>query len=339
VTLFSVLYMLMDLGKLSPKPIAALTVVGFAVAAVVAWRALRRGESRGRASLDAASIALPHLACAVVIVLGALFAYVTRRLGSPVKGPGGSYSTETGFFGGLNNSAEEDSADFGAVGAVILLAVPVVTAVQYRKRRLDSRHLALACALPLFLLVLALGSKFDVWLGRFLIVPVALTAPLFALFFRGRAATAAYVAVGVLAGVWTVTGDRTKGVRNPLGPPWSLTREGAVAEAQAPAALGFRALQGALPSGGCVGALLSSEDPSYLLGGNGFERRVVYLPQSGAVGSADGLGSVVITKTEVRTEAQRRAVEEFRAAGWRIVDLGGFWWLAVRPGANPADCP
>ena len=132
-----------------------------------------------------------------------------------MKGPGGSYSSESGLFGGLNNTADEDSSDFGPIGAVVLLAVPVVTVFAYFARRVDSRQLALACALPLFLVVLALGSTFNVWLGRFLIVPVVLTAPLFAMLFRGRAATAAYLAVGVLVAVLVVGRRPDEGADEP----------------------------------------------------------------------------------------------------------------------------
>ena len=307
-----------------------LTVAGLVVAALVGARAWRRRTGPGNAALEATSAALPFLACAGVIVGGAVFAYVTRRLGAPVKGPGGSYSPESGLFGGLNNTADEDSSDFGPIGAIVLLAVPVLTVLAYFARRVDSRQLALACALPLFLVVLALGSTFNVWLGRFLVVPVALTAPLFAMLFRGSAATAAYLAVGVLVAVLVVVGDRTKVLTSPLGAPWNLTRVDAVTAAQPPAARGYAALERALPTGGCVGAVLSSEDPSYLLGGPNFSRRVVYLPANDPVAAArrSGLRYVVITRTEVRTNLQRRAVQRFASQGWRISDLGGFWWLA-----------
>jgi hypothetical protein len=340
VTLFSTLYMLMDLSKLWPLPIVLLTVAGLLVAAVVGARAWRRRADAPNAALEATSVALPFLACALVIVGGAVFAFLTRRLGASVKGPGGSYSSESGLFGGLNNTADEDSSEFGPIGAIVLLAVPVVTVFAYFARRVDSRQLALACALPLFLVVLALGSTFNVWLGRFLIVPVALTAPLFARLFRGSAATAAYLAVGVLVAVLVAVGDRTKVLTSPLGAPWNLTRVEAVTAAQRPAARGYAALERALPAGGCVGAVLSSEDPSYLLGGPGFSRRVIYLPADDPVSAAQrsGLRYVVITRTEMRTDAQRRAVERFTSRGWKISDLGGFWWLASAGSPAKTDC-
>lgn len=331
VTLFSTLYMVMDLSKLWPLPIALLTIAGLVVAAVIGVGASRRKAGAGGAALDAASVALPFLACAAVIVGGAVFAFATRHLGSPVKGPGGSVTSTGGLFGGLNNTADEDSSDFGPIGAVVLLAVPVVTLVAYLSHKVDSRQLALGCALPLFLLVLALGSTFNVWLGRFLVVPVALTAPLFAMLFRGRAATAAYLVVGVVVAVLVVVGDRTKVLTSPLGAPWNLTRVGAVTAAQPAAARGYAALEHRLPAGGCVGAVLSSEDPSLLLGGPNLGRRVVYLPANDPVAAAarSGLPYVVITRTEVRTDAQREAVRRFATAGWKISDLGGFWWLAT----------
>ncbi len=340
VTLLSTLYMLMDLSRLSPVPIALLTLAGLVVGAVVGVRAWRRKAGAGDTALDVATVTLPLLACAAVIVVGAVLAALTRHLGSPVKGPGGSYSPETSFFGGLNNTADEDSSDFGPIGAVVLLVIPVVTVFAYRAHKVDSRQLALACALPIFLVVVALGSTFNVWEGRFLIVPVVLTAPLFAMLFRGRAATAAYLAVGVLVAVLVVEGDRTKALTSPLGAPWNVTRVEAVMAAQPPAARGYAALERALPAGGCIGAVLSVEDPSFLLGGPNFHRRVVYLPIADPVGAAEqsGLQHVVITRTEVRTQAQREAVRRFVKAGWTISDLGGFWWLATSKANTTAGC-
>jgi hypothetical protein len=72
---------------------------------MVVWaRAWRRKADASEAALDAASVALPFLACAAVIVGGAVLAFATRHLGLPVKGPGGSVSAESGLFGGLNNT-------------------------------------------------------------------------------------------------------------------------------------------------------------------------------------------------------------------------------------------
>ena len=293
----------------------------------------RRGATRRSTPT---SVALPFLACALVIVGGAVFAFLTRHLGAPVKGPGGSYSSESGLFGGLNNTADEDSSDFGPIGAVVLLAVPVVTVFAYFARKVDSRQFALACALPLFLVVLALGSTFNVWLGRFLIVPVVLTAPLFAMLFRGRAATAAYLAVGVLVAVLVAVGDRTKVLTSPLGAPWNLTRVEAVTAAQPPGGAGLRGARA-----GASGRRLRRRRPE--LGGPVVPSRRPELqpacrlpPGDDPVAAAQrsGLRYVVITRTEVRTEAQRRDRSTLRLA--RLDDQRPRRLLVARLAGSPA---
>src|SRR5581483_4407960 len=93
----------------------------------------------------------------------------------------------------------------------------------YLLRRVDVRLLALGLALPVFLLVFSLRTIWDPWTTRFLIAPVALSAPLFAGWFRIRAAVAPTVAVASLVGVLTLVHDVRKPFSSPLGRPWHLT--------------------------------------------------------------------------------------------------------------------
>ena len=82
--------------------------------------------------------------------------------------------------------------------------------------------------------------------------------------------------------------------------------------------------------------MLSGENPSYLLSGRNFRRRVVYLSLDGAVPEAAraGLTYVVITAGQ----KQRPAVGRFRAHGWAIRQLGGYWVLAAAPDATDGAC-
>jgi hypothetical protein len=263
-----------------------------------------------------------------MIAGGVTIAYLTRIAHIPVHD---SSSSD----GGLNRRASEDSSAFGPLGAVLLVAVPVLTVGAYRARRADVRHLALAFSFPVYLALLVLQAKYNPFLTRFLLVPVALTAPLFAYFFRGRAPAAVLVAVASLVIVLTLAHDRTK----PLSSrPWQLT-QGQAMELNwqpevGPAVVVYRKL---VPSHACVGAVVGLDEPSYLLYGPRFEHRVVFLDSLDALGGAHGhtLFYVVIS-----TGANRPVAGTFRKAGWTIRRLGNYWLLAVSPapGAKTGAC-
>src|SRR5581483_1705307 len=103
-----------------------------------------------------------------------------------------------------------------------------LTIFMWRRHRSDVRQLALALAFPSFLVLLALESKYNVFLTRFLLVPAALTAPLFGGLFRSRVAGAALLVVGVLVVGLTLTHDRMKPLQSAYGRPWQLTQSQAL---------------------------------------------------------------------------------------------------------------
>src|SRR5205807_1536393 len=125
----------------------------------------------------------------------------------------------------------EDFSAFGAIGALAVIGVPIVVVAAYRA---DRRKLALALAVPSYLLLLGIYAKYNIWLTRFMIVPVVLSAPLFALLVRRRFAA---LAVLVVAG-WTVFYALEYDASKPLfggavGRPWQLSRADALAESPA----------------------------------------------------------------------------------------------------------
>jgi hypothetical protein len=327
-TLLSILYTTMDLSVLWPVPIAILALAGLCVAAARAAGPVRRKEARS-SLLESTQVGIPFVAPALVIVAAAVLAFVTRALGNPVRGPDGSYSS-LGFFGGLNNTADEDASAFGPVGAVVLWGVPIVTAIVAVRRKVEPRQLLLAAALPTFLILLAIGVRFNPWFSRFLIIPAALTAPLLAGLFRGRATTLAYLVVSaVVIGLGIARLD-TKRLVSPFGAPWHLTQLEAVAESAHPVpARALARYDTLVPARSRVGAVLTDGDPSYLLGGANFGRRIVYLPLEGTLRAAAraGLEYVVIADQP----HQRPVARTFAAAGWSIRDLAGYWLLAVSP--------
>jgi hypothetical protein len=324
VTLLSVLYETMDLSVLWPVPIAILAAAGALAGAAIGVRALRSAGT-SPAAAAAARVAVPFLSPALVIIGAAFLAVATRALGHPLRGPGGSYS-RLGFFGGLNNAADESASAFGPVGGVVLLAVPMCIVVAAIVRKIDRRQLALAAAFPTFLVLLALVSKPNPWLARFLLIPAALTAPLLAGLFRGRATTFAYLVVGVAVIALGITRLDTKRLFSSYGAPWDLTQTAAIAEAdQVPASRALAGYDAAVPANAAVGAVLSDGDPSFLLGGEDMKRTVVYLPLDGVARAAAGsaLRYVVIADQPL----ERPAAAALARAGWTVRELPGKYWL------------
>jgi hypothetical protein len=321
VTLLSILYTTLDLSVLWPRLIAAVAVAGGIAAAILLVRRRRRA---GVETL------LPFLAPCLVILAAALVAEATRRLGTPVRGPDGSYS-RLGFLGGLNNTADDDASAFGPLGAVALWGLPVIAGGLAVRRRVQARWVVLASALPTFLVLLALQVKFNPWFSRFLIIPAALTAPLLAALLRGRVTSLAWLAVGFFVIALGITRLDTKRLVSPYGAPWHLSQEAALAEAgHAAPARALAAYDRIVPDGVQVGAVLTDGDPSYLLGGSDLGRRVLFLPQGG--------GEALAAATRARLDYvviadqihQRPAARRFAEAGWTVHRLAGYWLLAVR---------
>ena len=321
VTLLSILYTTLDLSVLWPRLIAAVAVVGAIVAAVLLARRRRR---------EGAEVLVPFLAPCLVILAAAVVAEATRQLGTPVRGPGGSYS-QLGFLGGLNNTADDDASAFGPLGAVALWGLPVLAGTLALRRRVHAAWVVLAAALPTFLVLLALQVKFNPWFSRFLIIPAALAAPLLAALLRGRIVTLAYLTMGFFVVALGITRLDTKRLVSPYGAPWHLTQVAALAESGHVApARALAVYDNIVPARARVGAVLTDGDPSYLLGGRDLRRRVLFLPQDGAAAVAaaarDQLDYVVIAD-QVH---QRPAARRFAAAGWTVHRLAGYWLLAVR---------
>ena len=321
VTLLSILYMTLDLSVLWPRLIAAVAVAGGLAAAILLVRRRRR---------EGAETLLPFLAPFIVILAAALVAEATRRLGTAVRGPGGSYS-RLGFLGGLNNTADDDASAFGPLGAVALWGLPILAGVLVVRRQVQARWVVLASALPTFLVLLALQVKFNPWFSRFLIIPAALTAPLLAALLRGRITTLAWLAVGFFVIALGITRLDSKRLFSPYGAPWHLTQEAALAESGHVApAQALAAYDRLVPDGVPVGAVLTDGDPSYLLGGSALRRRVLFLPQDGAEALAAAVRArldYVVIADQVH---QRPAARRFAGAGWTVHRLAGYWLLAVR---------
>ena len=93
-----------------------------------------------------------------------------------------------------------------------------------------------------------------------------------------------------------------------------------------------------VPDDGCVGAILGDSEPSFLLFGSHFKRRIVFLPVGDAAvprATEDGLSRVLVSTAP---QAEAEAVGALQNAGWHAEALGGPWYL-LTPGDAEAAAP
>jgi hypothetical protein len=232
-------------------------------------------------------------------------------------------------------AASEDISGFGPVGTAALIGAPLVAMLAPRANRRDPRVLALALALPTYIVLLALVAKYNIWICRFLVVPAVVTAPLFAVLCRSRVAAATLLALGSMTLFFALTDDAAKKILGPAGRPWTLSQVGAMKAFPAQptgtiVATALAAYDRAVPGDACVGAVLDPDEPAYLLWGPDLTRRVVFLPSLDALATAvrNDLGYVVVS-----TGVNAPVAGQFARAGWRLRPLGSYWQLAVAPRA------
>jgi hypothetical protein len=250
------------------------------------------------------------LALAVVLVAGppALW-LVERRFGRPPRGDSepaarlllglvpvavivvGVLEKVVGIDVGINLRANEDFAFFGALGAALILPVAVANVVAFVRRRADFRRLVLACAIPLFALELAAVYEYNDWIGRFMLVPVALSVPLLAAVYQARKLAAASVVLAA-TGCFAVVGFNEL---KPVGlhgttPVWSMSRVGVETLSRPRMRPIIDLVQARVPQRVRLGLVAGQDDWSYPFYGSSLERRVVYLKRTGALASAERLG-------------------------------------------------
>jgi hypothetical protein len=328
-TFARLVYRLLDLGLLSDRKIWIFAALGVVVGFVV-W-VTRRGAGVRAGASGGAAVALPLLVPALVLGVAPIVAWFTKQIGIPVHDPIYGFS--------LNRAATDDYSAFGAMGAYALIAAPLVVVL---KRRADRRLLALALALPIYLVLLGLYAGYNIWLTRFLVVPAALVAPLFAVLLRGRLAAAAVLVVAGTTVFYTLAYDNSKPAlgRGAIVRPWNLDQARALAES--PAEPTGRTAAGALveydrivPASACVGAVLDPDEWSYPLWGPHLRHKLYFLPSLTAVATAvsENLRYVIVS-----TGANAPIADLFTAAGWHRRSLNGYWTLVTSPG-HVSGCP
>jgi len=312
-TAVRVLYRVIDLPAISHR-----TAWGFVAAAGVAVLVLLLARRR-TALLAGAVLALPGL---VLLVAGATHG-IARIVHLPANPAGATAET---FFWTVNQLASEDFAGFGPLG-LLLLAAPVVGIVQFARGRADARRLALALALPIFVVLLSFEVQYYDFLTRFVIVPAALTVPLLAALFRRTEVGVAVLTVAAASVGLALVHDLVKPLDSRYGHPWQLSLANAVRLNWMPAAGEALDELDQDADGASVGAVLGPDEPGYLLFGPGRRRQVRFLSplpeQAVEAARTAALPFVVVGGVQGVGEA-------FQRAGWRLQPLGIYWNLAIR---------
>ncbi len=335
---FYLAYGLMDTSVLSYHVIHWLALLGAVLAVVALLWWLRRGHRRDAVE-EGAGIALPFLAPLLVVGGAALVAWGARAWGFPIRGPGGLLGP---LDANLNETytriANEDYSAYGPVGIVALLAAAILAAVAYVRGRADMRHLSLAFALPVFLVLVSAGSVWVPFLIRYFLLPAVLTAPLMALLLRRRAVAAAWLAVAALAIGFTFAKSQPKPFTSPYGygHPWDYSAEEALSEnSDGSWADALRAYGADVPPDACVGVSISANEPTYLLFGPHFEHRLVFLGPQDPLSAARSYALSYVVVSRLAPEA---VVRQFQDAGWTTRPLGASWSLLSVPSAGPGTC-
>ena len=229
----------------------------------------------------------------------------------------------------LNQRANEDLSFFGPLGFLLVLPLMFVYAFGWLLGRTEPARGAYALALPLYLLGVALGTKYGAQ-ARWLITGVVLTLPLAAAVYRLRLLAAAITAVGVVFLALALAHNDMKptGLRGTT-PIWKLSRP--IAQSiQAPAAFAVMIdrIAEIVPSNATIGVVGDEHDPDYLLYGPELARTIVWLPDRDALGRAScSLGWVYVGRS---SRVARHPV------GWRSYALADAGTLLARNRPSPA---
>jgi Glycosyltransferase family 87 len=178
-----------------------------------------------------------------------------------------------------NTAASEDSSALGPLGILLLVPLSLGFLIAWARRRTDRTHAALALALPLYVVALALGTRWNLYVDRFLVTPAALTLPLAPTVLRRVPLRAAALVVAAATLAVALSHDTSK----PHG-VWNLSRADAQAIRWPELRPVLEAVQARVPARARLGVDLAPLDWEYPWWGPRLERRLVWLPEQPAAG-------------------------------------------------------
>jgi hypothetical protein len=202
-----------------------------------------------------------------------------------------------------NVGLSEDASAYGPLGFLLVLPLSLVLLFKRRYR-------AFALALPLYVVALALGTRWNLYVDRFLTTPVALTLPLAPLALRR---------VEVRAVVFAIAAA-TLGLalaRDPSKPPglWNHSRAYAQTIRWPELRPVVETVSTRVPPDTRLGVNLRPADWEYPFWGARLERRLVWLPEQ----SAGGLDWVLLgTKIHARPPGHWCA-QRFPTVHWTLL--------------------
>jgi glycosyl transferase family 87 len=263
-----------------------------------------------------------HPPAGLLTSLGNAGEHVFSALRIPPNPPG---TTLTAFSFVPNAFAEESLSFFGPLGLLLLLPLAVFFLVTWDPRRPRPARGALALSLLVYIVGIALTNRYNVWLGRYLLAPVALTMPLCAVLYRRRVLAAPLAVAGALTLGLAMAYDYGK----PTGldgrkSVWSLSRVDAQTVDRPWVAEAIEGIEKRVPESATVGVVFDRDDWDYPLYGPNLTRRLVYLPPGPAgLALAEGRGLRWIVYGEnqpVPSLAQPWRAIGFGTSGWTLVE-------------------
>jgi hypothetical protein len=184
----------------------------------------------------------------------------------------------------------EDFSYFGPLGAVVVIPVVVLSLRRWRQGRATALEAALACALPLYIVGLAFLYRLNPWIGRFMLTPAALVAPLFASVYRNRHYAAAASAIATVGLGLTLLFNHAKPSGIGAGRSiWTMTRTEAQTVQRFRMGPVFTTVAACVPEHVRVGYVLGGDDWDYPLFGEHLTRTIVRLHRPTPLRRADDL--------------------------------------------------
>jgi hypothetical protein len=234
---------------------------------------------------------------------------IFSRFGIDPSAPESSKST---FWFGPNIHVDEDISWFGPLGALLIVPLSLGFAIAFVVRRTSRARLVFALSLPLFVVGVALTHRYNVWMGRFMIVPVALVMPLAAWLYPLRLLATGTTLLATVVLFVAHSDNKNKPFDDAL---WNADRITALTAKRGDLRPALRWIEEHVPDDAAVGVRLGPDDWAYPLYGPRLARRVVPVR---SLDDAGALRWVVVSDTE--TLPLRPGWRETRFAGtWRVL--------------------
>jgi hypothetical protein len=209
----------------------------------------------------------------------------------------------------LQSGVSEDASAFGPLGFALVIPLSLFYALLWAFRGTGRSRGVLALALPLYLVALALGTRWNPYVDRFLTTPVALTLPLAAPVVARIPLRAAALALGAA----TVALAHAYNPSKPTSglPVWDRTRVQVQAIRWPELEPVLAAVQAQVPSHARLGIDLGARDWEYPLWGPRLQRRLVWLQW------------VVFGSHTPFARTPGWCARHFRATGWTLLRACG----------------